>query len=277
METKICSKCGTEYPLAEEYYRKRKESADGYRNECKICAKAVSKLYTAAHKAQKAEYDKQYNQINRDEIIKKKSVYTHNNKEKKREYDKLYREAKKEILPTLKRQEYEKHKDRYRESSKQYYLCNKEQHLINSRQYYETHKEQLLRANAEYRKRHPEQSRFALQRRRARKRELASTLTVSQWEVIKQSFNNCCAYCGSEAELFQEHVTPLVKGGTYTSDNIIPACKSCNSSKGTKQFKEWYRKQKFYTKQREQHIINCLNREHHGEQLSFNTSESIAQ
>ena len=37
MKTKICSKCGKELPLTEEYFYKRKDNKDGFRADCKKC------------------------------------------------------------------------------------------------------------------------------------------------------------------------------------------------------------------------------------------------
>lgn len=55
--------------------------------------------------------------------------------------------------------------------------------------------------------------------------------------------------------LTQDHFLPLSKGGEYTVNNIIPACKNCNCSKQDKDFSEWYSKQEFYRKERELKIL----------------------
>jgi 5-methylcytosine-specific restriction endonuclease McrA len=57
-------------------------------------------------------------------------------------------------------------------------------------------------------------------------------ITVSEWKKIKLLYKNKCAYCLKEfKKLTMDHVVPLVKGGSHDKDNIVPACKSCNSSK----------------------------------------------
>ena len=47
--------------------------------------------------------------------------------------------------------------------------------------------------------------------------------------------DHICLYCGerfSERELSRDHVRPLVKGGQDVWENVVTACKVCNSSKG---------------------------------------------
>ena len=58
--------------------------------------------------------------------------------------------------------------------------------------------------------------------------------------------------------LHQEHFIPLSKGGEYTHNNIIPACKSCNSSKQDTDFFEWYPTYEEYNEEREQFILEYL-------------------
>ncbi|MGI0149759.1 MAG: HNH endonuclease [Thermoplasmata archaeon] len=49
---------------------------------------------------------------------------------------------------------------------------------------------------------------------------------------MKNLYGNRCVYCGSlPASLSQDHVTPLIKGGGHTWNNIVPSCRSCNSKK----------------------------------------------
>jgi 5-methylcytosine-specific restriction endonuclease McrA len=96
-------------------------------------------------------------------------------------------------------------------------------------------------------------------RRRAKEKNLDSNLTIEQWIIIKSYFNNECSYCGAKLKLTQDHFIALNNGGEYTTNNIIPACSKCNSSKQDKDFFEWYPKQSYYSKEREQKILEYLN------------------
>lgn len=49
-----------------------------------------------------------------------------------------------------------------------------------------------------------------------------------------------CVYCKNEAFCL-DHVVPLSRNGTDTIDNLVAACKSCNTSKGSKLLTEWER------------------------------------
>jgi 5-methylcytosine-specific restriction endonuclease McrA len=42
-----------------------------------------------------------------------------------------------------------------------------------------------------------------------------------------------CQYCGAEArDLTIDHVTPRIRGGRHTWDNLVSACRPCNHRKG---------------------------------------------
>jgi len=70
--------------------------------------------------------------------------------------------------------------------------------------------------------------------RRVKAKGLVADLTEEQWETIKNVFKQKCVYCGKRTRrLEKDHVIPLGEGGPLTLSNIVPACKSCNSSKGT--------------------------------------------
>lgn len=47
-----------------------------------------------------------------------------------------------------------------------------------------------------------------------------------------------CVYCGELATTV-DHVVPLVRGGTNYEGNLVPCCKSCNSSKAGRMVVEW--------------------------------------
>jgi len=48
-----------------------------------------------------------------------------------------------------------------------------------------------------------------------------------------------CAYCGATGDMSIDHVVPLSRGGKHEIENLLPACRSCNSSKGAKLLEEW--------------------------------------
>lgn len=50
-----------------------------------------------------------------------------------------------------------------------------------------------------------------------------------------------CIYCGVEEDLTFDHLIPTSKGGPDVISNQVPACQSCNSSKGARDAIEWYR------------------------------------
>jgi 5-methylcytosine-specific restriction endonuclease McrA len=53
--------------------------------------------------------------------------------------------------------------------------------------------------------------------------------------------NYTCQYCGVSApspELTMDHVLPKVRGGKTTWDNVVCACRACNSHKGSKTLEE---------------------------------------
>ena len=75
-------------------------------------------------------------------------------------------------------------------------------------------------------------------KRRARGKNIINTLTAEEWINILKEYKFRCAYCGKEFTLFDrethDHVIPISKGGNNIRENIVPACKSCNSRKYNK-------------------------------------------
>ena len=82
-------------------------------------------------------------------------------------------------------------------------------------------------------------------------------LPLKEWKKVIDYFDNECAYCGErDTELEQDHIIPVSKGGKYEMGNIIPACRSCNSSKQNKNIYEWYEQQEFYNGLKLNKIVN---------------------
>lgn len=58
--------------------------------------------------------------------------------------------------------------------------------------------------------------------------------TQAAWMAIIQKYRSCCVYCGAEFHwmtLTKDHLLPRSRGGKH-GNNIAPACKPCNASKG---------------------------------------------
>ena len=71
-----------------------------------------------------------------------------------------------------------------------------------------------------------------------------SDLTPADWERILDAWRQC-AYCGGEgAALQKDCVLPISRGGRYTLENVVPACRSCNASKGNDEVTGWMRRKR---------------------------------
>ena len=169
------------------------------------------------------------------------------------------------------KQWYEDNREQKKDYLRVYYQDNKEKIKDYNRAYYQDNKEQLDDYSRAYRQDNKERvrkwRRRSKQIRKAKKHKLPHTFTTQEWEETKQIFNNSCAYCGMTKEehrqeynqiLHQDHFIPLSKGGGYTKENIIPACRSCNASKKDTDFEEWYPQQEYYSKEREQKILDYM-------------------
>jgi len=87
-----------------------------------------------------------------------------------------------------------------------------------------------------------------------RRGEAEPKLSHQEWKEIMIFFGGECAYCGCTPKrnqrLTRDHLQPVSNGGSTTPDNIVPACSSCNSSKGADDFKDWYMRQPFFSQER---------------------------
>jgi len=63
--------------------------------------------------------------------------------------------------------------------------------------------------------------------------------TIFDDEKIKLQTGQICNYCGSSEKLALDHIFPQIFGGKDDAENLIFACRKCNSSKGKKDLIEW--------------------------------------
>jgi 5-methylcytosine-specific restriction endonuclease McrA len=69
-------------------------------------------------------------------------------------------------------------------------------------------------------------------------------LSADEWTALKAAWGGC-AYCGeADRPLQKDCVLALSRGGRYTLDNIVPACRSCNASKCNDEVTGWLRRKR---------------------------------
>jgi len=66
--------------------------------------------------------------------------------------------------------------------------------------------------------------------------------SLKEDERLKLVLPQACCYCGNMTGLTLDHLIPISKGGQDIADNIVWACKSCNSSKGATDVLEWHQR-----------------------------------
>jgi 5-methylcytosine-specific restriction endonuclease McrA len=238
MGTKVCPRCKKELPLTTEYYY-ISSRYNGFRAECKECSRVESAIKNAKNKKPIIQAD------NGQKICKVcGKSYPLNKKyfqRRKTNADGFLNVCNICRAETIK--------------------LNWEKEKVRKRKYRHKNPQKYKYFRAKYLK--TDAGKQAKKRKEAKRRDLTKkievSLTTEQWNRCNKYFNNICAYCGKKEPLEQEHFVALSKGGEFTRNNIIPACKSCNSSKQAEDFFKWYPQQEFYSKAREQKILKYLN------------------
>lgn len=59
-------------------------------------------------------------------------------------------------------------------------------------------------------------------------------------ERLKMTVPQACYYCGAKEKLTVDHLIPKIRGGPDEADNLIWACRSCNSSKNGRDLLVWF-------------------------------------
>lgn len=156
---------------------------------------------------QKKHYDRWYEK-NKEEHIKNTTEWNQNNRDLCREYEAKYRENNRQAC-----------RDAYK-------------------RWYDENPEKAAEIGRRNRENNPLLYQLHNQKRRARLAGVENTLTENEWKEIVAEYDYHCYICnhdGSEdGDITLDHVIPLAKEGPHTKENVLPACSSCNSSKGDK-------------------------------------------
>jgi len=254
VETKFCCKCGEQLELSSTNFFARKDSKDGFRNDCKDCRKKVVSHYYKKNRGNILSYQKKYQNKNIDKIKIQRKEHREENK------DLIKQRRNVEIDNATKKKYWEKNKERLKVEATNWKKKNSHRVKLYKKNNCE-HEKELARKR--YR---TEEGRKKAQMRRnsyiSKKNSLINDLTLEEWNKCLIHFNNQCSYCECEnGTLEQDHFIPVTKNGAYSKNNILPACRSCNASKSNHDFLKWYQNQLFYSRTRKQIILDYIGNE----------------
>ena len=130
---------------------------------------------------------------------------------------------------------YASHREQQVARSARWNKENAEKLNATKRARYAKHPEKERAYMRAYRKAHPDlyKSADALKcaKRRSAINNTPNLLTAEQFAQLRKAAKGRCYYCKTKATLTLDHVVPLARGGHHSADNVVFACKPCNSSK----------------------------------------------
>jgi 5-methylcytosine-specific restriction endonuclease McrA len=201
---KRCTQCKRYFPASLEHFPFQTTGKNGLMAWCKQC---------------KNQKGNQWSKQNREKRNAKAREWWTNNPDKAAKYYKRKRD---------------KYPEQQREACRQWRANNPEKARLSSRNHYGN--------NLDY-------YRTKAGRRRSKQKALAHTFNEQHWATAISYWHGTCAYCGKPPSLWdrypvlhQDHFVPVVLGGTYTPDNILPVCQSCNLGKRAQEPEQWITK-----------------------------------
>ena len=129
------------------------------------------------------------------------------------------------------------------EHTRRHNQAHREEHRKNDtlyhRRYRRLHREKCVEYEHRWRVTHPEVGARNSARHRALLQGSEGSFTPEEFRLKCKAYGNRCAYCNEEVPLTVDHIVPLSRGGSNSIENVVPACKHCNSTKGTRTYSEF--------------------------------------
>ena len=199
---KLCRKCGIIKRIGDFTFNSKKRGAR--KAECRACANArSSRYYRENREVQLAKMKARRDDPVTGEIIK----------ERKRKHNAT-----------------EKGKASQRKRTRKHYEENRQDYIDRAKAWEKKQGPEYKRARAsKYRHENRDKCNEHLRGKRAKLGSFSWVL----WRERLNYYDGKCVYCGSEEKIEIEHRIPVSRGGTNLPANLVPACMSCNRSKGT--------------------------------------------
>ncbi|WP_186784341.1 HNH endonuclease [Streptomyces sp. CBG33] len=201
---------------------------DGRVSRCRTCVTSASRRWYEENRARAAETGRRWREENRVRKAEYNRQWYEENQERKAETDRRWREE---------------NRERVAEAQRRYHEENREQRVEASRRWHAENRERVAENHRRWREENPD--RRAEYKRRYRARKAAATVTPFTPADLRADWEEHdlygCFYCGGPAEpLHVDHFYPLnpadedAAPGPHAVDNLVPACESCNTSKGNR-------------------------------------------
>lgn len=227
---KRCTHCHTEKPVSEFY----KNGKHGMHGKCKECDKTIKKAnYDADPEKYRAEARE----------------YAQKHPEERRLFHKRWRNANRSHYRRYRMRRYWKNREKInnRRKERYYSITPEERHAkyLLRQEYFlnfaRKNRERIQQYQRMWRKANPDKHADTENRRRARKRNAPLINKIDRMTIIEREKWTCylCGVICTRTNVTLDHVIPLYHGGSHTTDNLRVACRSCNSSKGTKLLKDF--------------------------------------
>lgn len=272
VQTKVCSKCGVEKPLADFYERPRYKYG---RDSCCIeCHRVLSKERNAepSRKRRDAERLKAWRRANPDKVkaqtARRRAKATPEQREataayqkeywkrtdKKPEYDRTYQQRHAEELRRRRRQHRIDHPELYRDyEGRSYANRNPEEYRRKKRERYQRDPVKVNEYNGAWAKAHPDRRRAYSRKWYASNKDKAHAYWLLRrarkanrpnFEIItkdrRRIYQSPCLACGSTENIQMEHLIPISNEfSTHGIGNLASLCKPCNASKNKRLWIEW--------------------------------------
>lgn len=156
-------------------------------------------------------YYKEYYKRNREAKLRRQNEYAAMNREREAMRARNWRKANPEKVRALNLSWTSRNKDHISSYKKDYLRNNRD----------------IIQANRRLRK------------ARIRGTPLHHKITAEEWSEIINRYDHRCAYCFTSGKMTMDHVIAISRGGSHTSDNVVPACMSCNARKQARSVDEF--------------------------------------
>lgn len=231
---KVCTQCQIEKPFDD--FGPNKWGKYGFKADCRECANKRSKKYRLIHKQETLAYPIPDIKTCRECRIEKPLEEFPISPSCRDGHQTRCKTCTAESIKKYESRRYNPERSmKWRNANRQY-----------TNEYYVEHKEYYANKNKKWDMLNREKRRAIKARRRSI--QLGATVGEVNYERIIEQYGMICHICNQSIEsndLTFDHVIPLVpkKGtdrlpGTHTQDNLKPAHRSCNSSKGNRLLEE---------------------------------------